>query len=122
MWAAAVTMCTVQKVDATPLGGEGELEPVAYFNSELEGGSVTAQSPYALDFVNDGSGRFLIVRGYGIVTVHDADGSRSDPDKPLLDLTREVRFGGEGGMFSVTFDPEFPENRFFYLSYFSMEG
>lgn len=118
-----VLLCgLILECSAAPLAGSGEVEPLAYFSSNFDGASVTAQSPHELVFLRDGSGQFLIMRGNGIITLHDAEGNRENPDNLLLNIERNVRVSGEAGMFSLVFDPDFSENRFFYLSYLAKDG
>lgn len=42
--------------------------------------------------------------------------------KPFLDLTRDVKAGGEQGLLSVAFAPDYEESRRFYVNYTDVNG
>lgn len=63
----------------------------------------------------DGSGRLFVTGRTGLVQVVE-DGTVLET--PLLDITDQVAGeGGEQGLLSLVFHPEFQENGFFYLYY-----
>jgi glucose/arabinose dehydrogenase len=43
-------------------------------------------------------------------------------ERPFLDISRRVRAGGEQGLLSVAFHPEYEENRLFYVNYTDTAG
>jgi glucose/arabinose dehydrogenase len=42
--------------------------------------------------------------------------------RPFLDLTEDVRYGGEEGLLGLAFDPEYASNRRFYVYYVDRNG
>lgn len=40
----------------------------------------------------------------------------------LLDVRRQVEFGGEQGLLGLAFHPDYAQNRFFYIGYTSIDG
>lgn len=70
--------------------------------------------PTHLTHAGDGSGRLFVVEQAGVVWTLK-DGKRLP--HPFLDLRDRVASGGEKGLLSVAFHPEFPRNRRFSVNY-----
>ena len=66
-----------------------------------------------------GDGRLFIVEQPGRIRV--VDGGRLLPE-PFLDLTAKVLSGGERGLLSVAFHPEYGTNGHFYVYYTDLNG
>jgi hypothetical protein len=75
--------------------------------------SVTG-APLAVRHAGDGSGRIFIVSRNGIIRIHD--GTQLLP-AAFLDISSRVASGGETGLLGLAFDPDFSNNRFFYVNY-----
>ena len=58
-------------------------------------------------FVVEQAGRIRVVKGGQLLTM------------PFLDITTKVLAGGERGLLSVAFDPQYASNGFFYVYYTS---
>lgn len=81
--------------------------------------------PINVTSAGDGSGRLFVVERVGRIKVVNADGSVQED--PFLDLTsinplgNDVQTGFvEQGLYSVTFDPKFSDNGYFYVHYASL--
>ena len=64
-------------------------------------------------------GRLYVVEQPGRIRV--LEGSRV-LDEPFLDITDQVRSGGEQGLLSVAFHPDYEENGLFYVNYTNNAG
>ena len=72
-----------------------------------------------INHAGDGSGRLFFVEQEGIVIIH-ANGQ--DQAQPFLDITDRVLFGGERGLLSIAFAPDYKQSGFFYLWYTQAGG
>ncbi|RZA35652.1 MAG: glucose dehydrogenase [Lysobacteraceae bacterium] len=61
-----------------------------------------------------GDTRLFIVERAGRIRIVENGATRS---APFLDISSLVFTGGEGGLLSMAFDPQFANNRFFYVYY-----
>src|SRR4051794_21674281 len=66
-----------------------------------------------------GDNRLFIVEQPGRIRIV-ADGRLVD--KPFLDITGRVGYGGERGLLSVAFPPQYPSNGFLYVNYTDKSG
>jgi glucose/arabinose dehydrogenase len=64
-------------------------------------------------------GRLYVVEQIGRIRV--VEGNRVLPE-PFLDLVGSVAYGGEQGLFSVAFHPEYETNRLFYVNFTDPQG
>jgi hypothetical protein len=64
-------------------------------------------------------GRLYVVEQSGRIRVLDGT---TVLDEPFLDITEKVRSGGEQGLLSVAFHPEYEENGLFYVNYTNNAG
>jgi glucose/arabinose dehydrogenase len=67
----------------------------------------------------DGSSRLFVVEQQGVVRVYRNGGLQA---KPYLDIRGRVRYGGEGGLLSIAFDPRFRTHHFVYAAYTDNSG
>ncbi len=69
-----------------------------------------------VDIVNakDGSGRLFIVQQNGIVRLYSG-GSLLTP--PFLNMSSVIAYGGELGLLSIAFHPQYATNRYFFVYY-----
>jgi glucose/arabinose dehydrogenase len=65
------------------------------------------------------SGRLYVVEQLGRIRV--VEGGRLLPE-PFLDLVGSIAYGGEQGLLSVAFHPEYETNRLFYVNFTDPEG
>ncbi len=72
------------------------------------------ESPAYLTHAGDGSGRLFVVEQPGVIRVlHDGEVRSA----PYLDIRDRVAFGGEQGLLSVAFHPDFPTDNRLYVNY-----
>ncbi|HKE40836.1 MAG TPA: PQQ-dependent sugar dehydrogenase [Casimicrobiaceae bacterium] len=76
---------------------------------------VTGASPL-VDIANahDGSGKLFLVEQTGMIRIVQNDSLLSTP---FLDIHTLVQYGGEQGLLSLAFDPNYKSNGFFYVYY-----
>ncbi len=72
-----------------------------------------------INHAGDGSGRLFFVEQPGVIVIH-ADGQ--DQAQPFLDITDRVQFGGERGLLSIAFAPDYPQSGRFYVWYTQSGG
>ena len=68
---------------------------------------------------HDGLGRIYLVQQGGIIRVHDGTALRPTP---FLNIDPIVQGGGEEGLLSVAFHPNYASNGFFYVYYTNNSG
>jgi len=78
------------------------------------------ERPLYLTHGGDGSGRVYIVEQEGRIRVVEADGTLLD--EPFLDIVSLVGSGGERGLLSVAFHPDFADNGLFFVNYTDLNG
>jgi len=83
---------------------------------EVAGG---LEDPVYLANAGDGSGRVFVVEQAGRIRVAGGGAAAS---APFLDISAIVRSGGERGLLSVAFHPEYARNGFFYVNYTDRDG
>jgi glucose/arabinose dehydrogenase len=71
-------------------------------------------NPVHLTHAADGSGRLFVVEQAGTIRIIK-DGSMLS--EPFLDITERVVSGGEQGLLSVAFPPEYANKGYFYVNY-----
>lgn len=76
-------------------------------------------NPVAITHAGDGFGRLFITLQAGQIVIYD--GTRILP-APFLDLSPLVSSGGERGLLSVAFHPDYESNGFFYVNYTNTGG
>lgn len=72
------------------------------------------EKPLAITHANDGSNRLFVVEQEGFIRVVTKGRVAS---KPLLDLRKHVKDGGERGLLGLAFHPRFRDNGLFYVNY-----
>jgi len=78
------------------------------------------ERPLYLTHAGDGSGRLFVVEQAGRIRVAEADGHLRD--QPFLDIRDHVSSGGERGLLSAAFHPDYETNGFFYVNYTDLNG
>lgn len=73
----------------------------------------------AVSITHAGDGRLFITQQNGLVRIWD--GTRLLPD-PFLDIRSRTAAGGERGLLSTIFHPDYARNGFFYVNYTDLEG
>lgn len=71
-------------------------------------------NPIYLTHAGDGSGRLFVVEQAGRVRIIQ---NGELIQEPFLDITENVLSGGERGLLSVTFHPDYESNHYFYVYY-----
>ncbi len=72
------------------------------------------KQPVHLTHAGDGSGRLFVVEQRGVVRVIENGALRAEP---FLDIRDRVESGGEKGLLSVAFHPQYAANGRFYVDY-----
>ena len=67
-----------------------------------------------------GGSQLYIIEQEGQIRVAEADGQLHD--EPFLDIHELVGAGGERGLLSMAFDPDYSQNGFFYVDYTDING
>ncbi len=73
----------------------------------------------AITHAGDGSGRLFITQQGGQILIYDGDQVLTEL---FLDLSAFVSAGGERGLFSLAFHPEFASNGFLFVNYTDING
>jgi len=76
-------------------------------------------SPVAITHAGDGSGRLFITLQGGRILIFDGQQLLADP---FLDISLIVSSGGERGLLSVAFHPNYAANGLFYVDYTDLNG
>ena len=76
--------------------------------------------PVQLTSAPDGSGRVYIAEQEGLVLVADAGGQTHA--QPFLDIRSRVLSGGERGVLSLAFHPNYKANGLFFIDYTNLDG
>lgn len=71
-------------------------------------------NPIHLTHAGDGSGRMFVVEQAGRILILQ---NGELIQEPFLDIEEEVLSGGERGLLSVAFHPDYESNRYFYVNY-----
>ena len=138
-WGLLLGVMTVAGLSISRSGGEGRLVPIdsltavpAQAEEEVDPCSIKRpvgrpprirltrlggrfDNPVYLTHAGDGSGRLFVVEQRGVIRVMDQAGNLSPT--PFLDIRTKVRFGGERGLLSVAFHPDFARNGRFFVNY-----
>jgi len=77
------------------------------------------QTPLAITNAADGSGRVFVTEQSGIIRILSGT---SVLERPFLDIRNLVLAGGERGLLSVAFHPEYARNGFFFVNYTERPG
>jgi glucose/arabinose dehydrogenase len=99
------------------LGLEGPLRAAPQI--DLQPVAVGLANPVAITNAGDGSGRLFITLQAGRIVIYD--GTRVLPT-PFLDITPLVSSGGERGLLSVAFHPNYRTNGVFFVDYTNTDG
>ncbi len=73
-------------------------------------------NPLDVQSPDDGSNRLFVVEQRGTIRVFDNDSATTDA-ATFLDIRSKVTSGGEEGLLSLAFDPQFEQNGYFYVYY-----
>lgn len=76
--------------------------------------------PTQLTYAPDGSGRVYITEQAGLIRVANASGTLYP--QPFLDIRSLVLAGGERGLLSVAFHPDYPRTGLFFITYTNLDG
>src|SRR5262249_22621708 len=84
---------------------------------EIQPGNFT--HPVHITHARDGSGRLFIVEQAGYIRIIKDDAVFT---APFLDIHDRVSLGGEQGLLSVAFPPNYATKRYFYVDYTDTTG
>ncbi len=75
--------------------------------------------PVSMTHADDGLGRLFITQQSGEILIYDGTQILSTP---FLDISDLISIGGNNGLLSTTFHPDFLSNGFFYVQYTNLLG
>ncbi len=73
-------------------------------------------SPVEFTYAPDGSNRVYVVEQPGLIRVFE-NAPATQSAAVLLDIKKQVSYGGEMGLLGLAFHPDFKKNGFFYVNY-----
>jgi glucose/arabinose dehydrogenase len=91
-------------------------QPVIGFNNFIPSG---LSSPVDITNANDGSNRLFIVEQGGRIRIHNGTTLLSIP---FLNISSIITTGGERGLLSLAFHPNYRINRYFFVYYTNLSG
>ena len=91
-------------------------QPVIGFGNFISSGLT---SPVDITACNDGTNRLFIVEQGGRIRIHN--GTTLLPT-PFLDISTIITSGGERGLLSLAFHPQYKINRYFFVYYTNLSG
>src|SRR3989337_1057096 len=106
-----------QNTATTKLCGAKEILPLPSIKLEIVVKGL--KDPVHITNAGDGSKRLFIVEQAGVVRILK-DGKLLPV--PFFDIKKKVKSGGEMGLLSIAFHPEFAENGRFFVNYTSPKG
>jgi len=86
---------------------------------DLELIAANLDAPVAITHAGDGSGRIFITLKGGRIVIYDGNTILTPP---FLDISALVSTGGEQGLLSVAFHPNYAVNGYFYVNYTDTVG
>ena len=92
-------------------GSASSTRPTIQLQSIVSGGLA---QPLYVTHAGDGSGRLFIVEQAGVIRIFE---NGSLLATPFLDIRSRVLSGGEQGLLSVAFHPQYSSNRRFFVNY-----
>lgn len=93
-----------------------QAQPVLGFSNFITSG---LSSPVDITNAGDGTGRLFIVQQSGQIRIHD--GTSLLPT-PFLNISTIITTGGERGLLSLAFHPDYETNRYFFVYYTNLSG
>lgn len=108
------TSAALALVLAAPATAQIDLEELTFV--EVFRGVSGATS---ITHAGDGTGRLFVTEQVGRVLVHDGESLLS---APFLDIRDRVRAGGERGLLSLAFHPEYVTTGYFFVNYTDLSG
>jgi glucose/arabinose dehydrogenase len=91
-------------------------QPVLGFSGFITSG---LSSPVDITHAGDGTNRLFIVQQGGQIRIHN--GNTLLP-APFLDISTSITSGGERGLLSLAFHPDYETNRYFFVYYTNTSG
>lgn len=91
-------------------------QPVLSFNNFILSG---LSSPVDITNAKDGTGRLFIVEQGGRIKIHNGFGLLATP---FLNISTLISTGGERGLLSLAFHPNYSVNGFFFVYYTNLSG
>ncbi|MBL7747117.1 MAG: PQQ-dependent sugar dehydrogenase [Chitinophagaceae bacterium] len=93
-----------------------QAQPVVGFNNFITSG---LSSPVDITGAGDGTNRLFIVEQGGRIRIHNGISLLATP---FLDMSTLITSGGERGLLSVAFHPDYETNRYFFVYYTNLSG
>jgi len=103
-------------LSATSLFNSSAAQPVIGFSPFITSG---LSAPVDIANAGDGTNRLFIVQQNGVIRIHD--GTSLLPT-PFLNISTIITTGGERGLLSLAFHPDYENNRYFFVYYTNLSG
>ena len=81
---------------------------------------ITVENPLLITAAHDGSNRLFVVEKDGLIKVFPNSNTTTSAEI-FLDISGQIATAGEQGLLGMAFDPNFTQNRYFYV-YYSVEN
>lgn len=102
-----------------PMAAVSEAPPGGIPSLELKVVADGLTEPVDVADAGDGSGRRFLVEQSGVIRIVDRAGLRA---RPFLDISAEIRSGGEQGLLGLAFHPDFPADPRLFVDYTDRNG
>jgi glucose/arabinose dehydrogenase len=102
-----------------PAMGHAQVSPSPSPNIQLTAVITGISNPVAITNAGDGSGRLFVTLQGGRILVYDGVQLLQEP---FLDISSLITSGGERGLLSVAFHPNYLQNGFLYVNYTDLNG
>jgi glucose/arabinose dehydrogenase len=102
-----------------PAMGYAQVSPSPSPNIQLTAVITGISNPVAITNAGDGSGRLFVTLQGGRILVYDGVQLLQEP---FLDISSLITSGGERGLLSVAFHPNYLQNGFLYVNYTDLNG
>lgn len=113
-WVALIYFAWISPVFSSTCNDKAEI-PLIKLSSIASGLS----EPVAITHAGDNSARIFITEQQGRIRILQRD---TLIEKPFLDITDRVSSGGEKGLLSLAFHPDYKKNGYFYVNYTAYRG
>ncbi len=80
--------------------------------------NLTFSLPVGLEHAHDGTNTLYVVEQAGRIRSFEND-ENTPSHTTFLDISSRVSFGGESGLLGLAFDPDFENNGYFYVDYYT---
>src|SRR5258706_3348380 len=117
---AAIGPAATARPSTTPTGTSKPAEPIGAGHIHLQPFAKGLDSPVYITYAPGQTNREYVVEQAGRIMVVGMDGTVRA--QPFLDIHQLVFAGGERGLLSVAFHPDYAHNGYFFVNYTGADG